>query len=155
MEALIVIVVIAVGLVLLGVSLAAIAKGLLIIAAVVLSAMLVFFAVMCVFLLLSKPASGEFDGFESGGEEQRFETAYYKVGEQRLKNIFPAENILRKRIYSSGAQKLRRIKLGENHFAIDRHSMVIILLGLAATVPSLIFVISMIGFMNRISKMLG
>ncbi|SDA15608.1 hypothetical protein SAMN02910447_00961 [Ruminococcus sp. YE71] len=140
MEAVVVIAIIAVLIVLLGVSLLYVAKAMLIGSAVVLGLMFVFFSVMTVLLLLSKKAKGRFDGFEKK-EGRSFETAWYSIGGERLPNIFPAENVLRSKIYQDGEHKMRRLKLGSREFAIDGHSIIIILLGLWLTTISMALVI--------------
>ncbi len=132
MEFIVVVAVIAVIILILGVSMTMVAKALLVISGIVLVLMLVFFAAMSVMLLFSKKAEGEFDGFEKKGEGS-FETAWYKLGEERLPNIFPAENFMRKQIYQSGVHKMRRLSLGKRSFAIDDHSILIILMGLWLT----------------------
>lgn len=153
MEVLIVLVIILVGLIILGVSLAAIAKGLLILSAIVLGLMLLFFAVMSAVVIAAKPAKGEFDGLEKK-EGTPFVTAYYRVGEERIANIFPAENIMQKRIYSSGEKKLRVLSRKKSASVIDRHSMLIIFAGLVLTLPSMLLVLNMLDFIERISGML-
>ncbi len=137
MEVVVVVAVIAVIIVLLGISASLVAKAMLIISSIVLAAMFVFFVVMTVMLIISKKAEGEFDGFEKTSEENTFETAWYRIGEDRLKNIFPAENVLRSKIYQGGVHKMRRLRLGRHEFAIDGHSIVIILLGLWLTAISM------------------
>lgn len=154
MEALIVIVIIVVVIIILGVSLAVVAKGLLIMAAVVLALMLLFFVAMTVAAIVAKPAVGEFDGLEKN-EDSMFETAYYRVGDERIQNLFPAESIMQSRIYSKGEKKLRVLRTKKRVSAIDRHSLLIIIVGLFSTLPSLLLVLNMLDFINGIAVMLN
>lgn len=140
MEVIIVFIVIAVIAVILGVNVTSIAQALMGLIVLVLGAMLLFFIISAVILLIAKPEKGELDGFEK--PEKGYETAMYKCGSERFRNIFPAENIIRDAIYKPGIKKLRVYRGKQMSFVIDRHSAVIIILGLVLTLPSLIAVIA-------------
>ncbi|MCR5121605.1 MAG: hypothetical protein K6B74_04220 [Ruminococcus sp.] len=139
MEAVVVLVILAVLGVILGVSLTSVAAALMILMIAALGLMLIFFLYMSVVLLRTQSAEGELDGFEKPAHG--YETAYYLCGSERLPNIFPAENIMREFIYRGGRTKLRLFRGKRRSYVIDRHSMAIIIFGLVLTLPSLAYVI--------------
>lgn len=137
MEIVIALIVIAAIMLILGVSLTSIAAGIMLLLIAVLLFMLIFFLVCGFMLLRSKRADAEFDGFENNG---RFDCAVYLCGDERerLINIFPAESILREQIYKSGECRVNVFRTRKKAFAIDRHSMVIIIAGLVLTIPGIV-----------------
>ena len=142
MEAVVVIAIVIVLGLILGISLTSAAQILLGLMVAVLGLMMIFFLGMTVVLLMTKRGEGELDGFEKP-PEHGYETAYYRCGneDERLPNIFPAENIMRGFIYTKGVKKLRVFRGKRRSFVIDRHRMAIIIFGLVLTAPSLVFVI--------------
>ena len=143
MEAVVVIVILAVLGLILGVNITSVAAVLLIIGMITLGAMLLFFTVMSVILLRSKRTDGVLDGFEK--PEHSYEKAFYICetddGSERIPNIFPAENIMREFIYKKGKTKLRLFRGKHRSFVIDRHSVAIVIFGFLLTLPSLAYII--------------
>lgn len=110
-------------LVLLGVDIWYILLG--IIALIALAALFtaVLFAVCVVWLLRSRRHSGEFLRFEEG---KRFEYAVYRIDGAEYGNIFPAEMILRERLYKPETPVTLRLS-GSRVF--DRNAFLTIVIG--------------------------
>ncbi len=149
MEVVVVIAILVVLGLILGISLASAAQILVGLMIIVLGLMMLFFGTMGIVLLMTKGGEGELDGFGKVREEG-YETAFYRLKggqgsadseEERLPNIFPAENIMRGYIYTEGRKRLRVFRGRRRSFVIDRHSTAIILFGLILTAPSLVYVI--------------
>ena len=149
MEVIVVIAILVVLGLILGISLASAAEIIVGIMIILLSLMMIFFVYMGILLLFTKRSEGELDGFGKVREEG-YETAFYRLTggqgsegaeEERLPNIFPAENIMRGSIYTGGRKRLRVFRGRRRSFVIDRHSMAIIIFGLILTAPSLVYVI--------------
>ena len=61
-------------------------------------------------------------------EDARFDTAFYMVSETELPNVFPAEVILKNRLYSTDKVISLRVDPG-GKFVFDRNSRLTILIG--------------------------
>ncbi len=88
--------------------------------------MTVFFIGCAILALTCKRGEAELSRFE---KHDKFDTAVYISNGEEYRNIFPAENILRDKIYSPGVRKIL-LKSGRRPLAVDRHSLVIIISGL-------------------------
>lgn len=55
--------------------------------------------------------------------------AFYQVGESKLRNCFPAETLMSKKIYENTDCSVRIAKLGKKQLVFDRHSVVIVIAG--------------------------
>ncbi|MBR1723655.1 MAG: hypothetical protein IJ723_01340 [Ruminococcus sp.] len=139
MEAVVVLVIIAVLMLILGVSLTSVAAGIMVLLIVALGGMLILFAVCGIFLAMSRREDAVLDGFE---KPHGYDTAVYRVGEERITNLFPAEGIFRGLIYKQTECRVFVCRLKKRSFAIDRHSATIIIAGIALTLPSLIAVVA-------------
>lgn len=98
-----------------------------IIALVALAALFVtaMFSVSMVWLLRSERCSGEFLKFSEG---KRFEYAVYRIEGGEYGNIFPAEMVMRERLYKPGEPvKLRLTKKGS---VFDRNAFLTTVIGL-------------------------
>lgn len=84
----------------------------------------VFFLVCVGMLLRSQRRMGEFTGFSEGG---RFDCAEYTIGAEAHRNVFPAEFILRDRLYRPG--KPVRLFLTRSGRVFDRNAYITTLLG--------------------------
>ena len=83
------------------------------------------FAVGTVMLLRAKRCFGEFLRFDEG---KRFEYAVYSIDGVEYGNIFPAEMVMRKRLYKPGEPvKLRLTKKGS---VFDRNAFLTTVIGL-------------------------
>lgn len=120
-------------LLILGVSGMALLELLYILMLLILFLMTVFFLSCAVFTLTCKRREAELARFE---KHNKFDTAVYLCDEEEYYNIFPAENIMRERIYSKEPQKVL-IKRGKRSLAVDRHSLFIIIFGLILSPISL------------------
>ncbi len=138
MEAVVVVAVIAALLLILGVSLTSVAAGIMVILIAALGGMLILFAVCGILLAVSKSEDAVLDGFE---KPHGYDTAVYLCGEERITNIFPAEGVLRDLIYKKKECRVYVCRLKKRSIAIDRHSAVIIIAGIALSLPSLIAVV--------------
>ena len=83
-----------------------------------------FFLVCVGMLLRSQRRMGEFTGFSEGG---RFDCAEYTIGAEAHRNVFPAEFILRDRLYRPG--KPVRLFLTRSGRVFDRNAYITTLLG--------------------------
>ena len=88
----------------------------------------VLFSACAVMLLRSEKRTGQFSGF---GEGKRFEAALYRIDAEEYRCIFPAEFILRERIYKSGRPVKLRLTRGGRVF--DRNALLTVLIGLPAS----------------------
>lgn len=111
------------------------------VAAVILLAMTVFFIVSAVMLAGCKRSSGVFERFEKNG---KFETAVYSADGKEYKNLFPAESIMRSRIYSAGERRLFVRSGKKRSFCLDTHSVVIIVSGCVLSPISLAVMLAQI-----------
>lgn len=85
----------------------------------------VFFAVCMVMLLRSEKCTGAFLKF---GEGKRFEAAVYQIDDRECRCIFPAEMVLRDKIYKPGIPvKLRLTRAGR---VFDRNATLTTAIGL-------------------------
>ena len=75
-------------------------------------------------LLRSQRRMGEFTGFSEGG---RFDCAEYTIGAEAHRNVFPAEFILRDRLYRPGQPV--RLFLTRSGRVFDRNAYITTLLG--------------------------
>lgn len=79
----------------------------------------VFFLVCAVKLLRSQRRVAEFAGFSEGS---RFDCAEYRIGAQVHRNVFPAEFVLRERLYRPG--KPVRVFLTRSGKVFDRNAFI-------------------------------
>lgn len=138
MEAVVVVAIIAVLLLILGVSLVSVAAGIMIVLIAALGGMLILFSICGIFLAMSKREDARLDGFE---KPHGYDTAMYLCGEERIANIFPAEGVLRERIYRNTDCVVYVCRMKKRSVVIDRHSAIIIVTGIALSLPSLIAVV--------------
>lgn len=92
----------------------------------------VFFAGSLFLLITAKPAKAEFLRFD---DTKRFPAAVYRVDGTELRNIFPGEAIMKKKLYAEGRQK-RVLKSRLFKFVIDGNALATILIGAAVFIPS-------------------
>lgn len=86
-----------------------------------------FFFATDIALLFKKRVRGRLLRVDDTG---RYDHAVYQVGEVEYSCLFPAESFGRKRIYHEGQEyDLLVPRNPKRHFAYDRHSIVIIVLG--------------------------
>lgn len=83
-----------------------------------------FFAVR---LLFSKRAEAEFSRI-GRTKKSRYDVAFYNVGDEELPNVFPAEMVMKKRLYKSGKTVKLRVDV-KKKFVYDRNARLTILLG--------------------------
>lgn len=86
----------------------------------------VFFAVCWVMLLRSEKKSARFVRFESG---QRFESAVYLIDGSEYGNVFPAEFVMRGKLYRSDREVTVRLAR-RSHRVFDRNALITSLVGL-------------------------
>lgn len=89
-----------------------------------------FFTVTGISLLFFRRVRGEFLRFDENG---RFDRAVYLADGNEYTCMFPAENVARRRIYSEGSDRkhLLLVSWSDKHrIAYDRHSLVIITIGI-------------------------
>lgn len=87
----------------------------------------VFFIVTDISLLFKRHTKGIFQRVDDTG---RFDHAVYKVDDQEYACSFPAESFGRKRIYQENHAYFLLIPRNPKHrYALDRHSMVVIVIG--------------------------
>ena len=55
--------------------------------------------------------------------------AFYEVDGERVRNWFPAERLMSRKIYESKECFVRIAKLGSKRLVFDRHSIVIVITG--------------------------
>lgn len=98
---------------------------------------LIFFVVCDILLLMSKKYRAQLVGVRStqtdeNGEQKKgmmYKAAFYLVGGEEMRNWFPAENVLKKRIYERTDCTVRIVSLGKKRLVFDRHSVVIVITG--------------------------
>lgn len=117
-------------LLMLGVSIGTIMLGILWLIEGILAMMTLFFLFSAVLFIMGKPVTGTFSHVE---EQQKFAKAVYLIHGEPCRTLYPAESLLRKRIYRAGTHRLRMGKLHGHAILFDRHSAVIMWLGLAAS----------------------
>ncbi|MBQ9482882.1 MAG: hypothetical protein IJU82_01710 [Ruminiclostridium sp.] len=83
-----------------------------------------FFAVR---LLFSKRAEAEFSRI-GRTKKSRYDVAFYNVGDEELPNVFPAEMVMKKRLYKSGKTVKLRVDV-KKKFVYDRNARLTILFG--------------------------
>lgn len=86
----------------------------------------VFFAVCWVMLLRSEKKSARFVRFESG---QRFESAVYLIDGSEYGNVFPAEFVMRGKLYRSDREVTVRLARRSRR-VFDRNALITSLVGL-------------------------
>lgn len=91
-----------------------------------------FFTAALFLLITSKPAKAEFVRFD---DTKRFPAAVYRVDGIELRNIFPSEAIMNKKLYAEGKQK-RVMKSRIFGFVIDGNALATIIIGAAVFIPS-------------------
>lgn len=89
----------------------------------------VFFCVCGVMLLRSRRCTGEFSRFAEG---KRFEAAEYLVGARLHRNVFPAEFVLRERLYRPG--KPVKLFLTRSGSVFDRNALITTLVGIPLSI---------------------
>ncbi len=131
MEFLIAAVIILILLLILGVSPFAMMLGVLWLMEVVLAAMSLFFLVSVILLLIGRTCTGRFVRIDEHG---KFRTAVYVSDGEEIPNLYPAETLLRRWIYTERPHHLRLFRMGKRTFLFDMHSTVIAALGLPLSV---------------------
>ncbi|MBO6301199.1 MAG: hypothetical protein J6N15_02035 [Ruminiclostridium sp.] len=117
--------------------------GLLTLAAAVSALVLMYFAAR---LALSKRCSGTFTRIGKHGN-RRYDCAYYSVDGEELPNVFPAEMVMKKRLYNSEKTvKLRTDRGGK--FVYDRNARATILTGVPLTLLLTLFLALGMWFMT-------
>lgn len=86
----------------------------------------VFFAVCWVMLLRSEKRSARFVRFERG---KRFESAVYLIDGSEYGNVFPAEFVMRGKLYRSDREVTVRLAR-RSHRVFDRNALITSLVGL-------------------------
>lgn len=124
----------------------AMAFSVLYIIAGMLALMTLFFIVTAIALLFFKRKRGELLRFE---KENGFEHAVYESDDGEYHNLFPAEQVLKGKIYSSSSYFLLTVKTKKKNIAFDRHSIVIVITGLVFSAASCLL------FIVGIPKLLG
>ncbi len=141
MEYILGIVIIVILLLILGFGLDIIISGFLWLLALATAVTEVFFIFFTVRLILSKKTEGTFSRI-GRPEKSRFDAPYYSTPDGEKPNVFPAEFVMRDRIYKEG----RTVKLRADRFrgfVYDRNARVTICFGLCVcTVLCALFVIS-------------
>ncbi len=130
MELLITAAIIIVLLILFGVAPMTIVMGVLWCMECILALMALFFLLSAVLLLSGRRVTGTFHHLEEG---EGFAHAVYEVDGKTYPVLYPAEALLRKKIYHSGSHSLRIAKHFGNTFLFDCHSAHIIWLGLVCS----------------------
>lgn len=107
----------------------------------VLTALCTLFFVFCVLLLLfSQKRPAQLLGIEKTDYKNKSEDeqkpdaalakfAFYQVDGERLRNWFPAETLMSKKIYEQKDCTVRIARLGKKRLVFDRHSVVIVVTG--------------------------
>ena len=83
-----------------------------------------FFAVR---LLFSKRVRGSFTRI-GRAEKARYDTAFYRIDDTELPNVFPAEMVMKDRLYRVGREVKLRVDVRKK-FVYDRNARLTILLG--------------------------
>ncbi len=127
MEFLIGLLIIIVLLLILGVDVFLIIRGILWLMEIALLGMTLFFILSVVLLLLGRWQDAEFLRVE---KEKSWGHAVYRVGGEEQKNLYPAEGILQKYIYRKTSARVRFWQHGKYCVLFDRYSILIAALGL-------------------------
>ncbi|MBQ2580391.1 MAG: hypothetical protein II574_02035 [Ruminococcus sp.] len=99
---------------------------------------LLFFIFCAVMLLLSKKHPAKLieivkdkkkDDDEPQADKMLSTFAFYEVDGERVRNWFPAERLMSRKIYESKECFVRIAKLGSKRLVFDRHSVVIVITG--------------------------
>lgn len=96
-----------------------------------------FFTVCLVFVLISKRKSAAFLEMDDSG---RYPAAVYDVGGVRVKNFFPCEMVMRKRLYVP-EKKIRILYCAAINRTIDGNAFVTIIAGALILVPASVFAV--------------
>lgn len=96
-----------------------------------------FFAVCLVFLGFSKRKSGVFLEID---EEGRFPSAVYDIEGERVRNIFPCEMIMKKKLYVP-EKKITLLHCKLRKCAIDANALATIIVGSLIFIPASVIVI--------------
>ena len=127
MEFLIGLLVIIVLLLILGVDVFLIIRGILWLMEIVLIGMTLFFLLSVVMILLGKWQDAKFLRIE---KEKTWGHAVYRVGDGEQKNLYPAEGVLQKFIYRKNSARVRFWQRGTLCVLFDHYSILIAALGL-------------------------
>ncbi len=130
MELLIILLILGVLLWIFGVPLQMLLLGAVILAAALLGLMLLFFISTAFSLIAFRVKKGSFVRFN---QYHKFERAVYLVEETEYVNLFPAETVMRERLYHESPHTLLIRKGRHRSYAYDMHSVLIIVLGLFAS----------------------
>lgn len=90
-----------------------------------------FFAVCLVMLMFTKKRRGVFVELNEDG---RFPCAVYEIGGERVKNLFPCEMVMRKRLYIPD-KEIALLYFKPRRFAIDKNALLTIIVGSAVFIP--------------------
>ncbi len=104
--------------------------GVTMVAALLLGLMLLFFVGTAFSLLFFRAKKGSFVRFN---QYHKFERAVYQVEDTEYINLFPAETVMRERLYHEQPHTLLVHKGRLQNTAYDMHSILIIVLGLLAS----------------------
>ncbi len=126
MELFITLVIIIVLLLILGVDIFLIIRGILWLMEIILLGMTLLFLLCVIVLLLGKWKDAQFMHIE---KEQSWGHAFYRVEGEVRKNLFPAEIILQKQIYRKTDVRVRFWSRGKLYVLFDRYSILIATLG--------------------------
>ncbi len=102
--------------------------GLLTLASVASALVLMYFAVR---LLLAKRCSGTFTRI-GRQDKRKYDCAFYSVDGEELPNVFPAEMVMKKRLYNNKKAVKLRIDRGKR-FVYDRNARATIITGVPLT----------------------
>lgn len=101
-----------------------------------------FFAVCTVFVLMAKRQSAV---FLETDEEGKYPFAFYLVGNERVKNLFPREMVMKKRFYVP-EKEITILHCTRIKRVIDKNALLTIIVGALIFIPSSVFVVLI--FMN-------
>ncbi len=117
--------------------------------------MLLFFLFCDGILLFSEKRHARLIGIEKmpGKEEEKDKMmsrfAFYMIGEEKMRNWFPAETLMSRKIYEKQDCFVRIARLGKKQLVFDRHSVVIVVSGTVlmgiTTVLMLVYLLSLFG----------
>lgn len=141
MELLIVLLILAVMLLIFGVPLQILLIGAALLIALLLAVMTLFFVATAISLLFFKRRRGHFLRFE---KSDRFEQAIYLVDGEEYRNLFPAETILRQKIYSERERTVLVRRSKRRLSAFDMHSVLILALGLIGSAASMVLFVAVL-----------
>ncbi|MBR6761852.1 MAG: hypothetical protein IKM30_07460 [Oscillospiraceae bacterium] len=149
MEFLITIIILFVLLLLLGVPLQTLLTIAVILIFVLLCLLMLFFMGTLLFLCRFRSKTVRFCRFQS---HPRFDQAVYLEEDSGLEfvNLFPAESVLRSKIYHNAPQRLLLLSSGRHRFAFDRHSILILVLGFLGSGAGLAIFSALLMFLRQI-----